>query len=89
MVVEDDGPGVADTDLPHLFEKFYRVRRPGESSRRGMGIGLTVAQGLTVAMGGEITAARSELGGLAVSIRLAAVSMPPGEETLVPSGAVT
>ena len=68
LSVEDDGPGVADADLPQLFEKFYRGRGP---ARGGAGIGLTVARGLISAMGGEMTRpSRSSLGGLAVRIRL-------------------
>ena len=77
LVVEDDGPGVPDSEMGHLFEKFYRVRRPGEGSRHGMGIGLTVAQGLTRAMGGELVAEHSPLGGLAMRVRLSATSLPP------------
>ena len=90
ITVEDDGPGVPDADLGHLFEKFYRVRRPGEGARHGMGIGLTVAQGLTRAMDGEIEAGRSTLGGLAFRIRLPAVGLPSEAEVTGrggPSGA--
>lgn len=79
ITVEDDGPGVPEADRARLFEKFYRVRRPGEGSRRGMGIGLTVAQGLARAMGGEIVAARSELGGLAMTVRVPAAPRPVDE----------
>jgi two-component system, OmpR family, sensor histidine kinase KdpD len=74
LVVEDDGPGVPDTALPHLFDKFFRVDRAGGSARRGMGVGLTVVQGLARAMGGDVTARRSELGGLAVTVRLPAAT---------------
>ena len=77
VVVEDDGPGVPDADIGRLFDKFYRVRRPREGSRPGMGIGLTVSQGLARAMRGEVTADRSELGGLAFRVRLPAVRLPP------------
>ncbi|HTC85255.1 MAG TPA: DUF4118 domain-containing protein [Candidatus Acidoferrum sp.] len=87
LAVEDDGAGVGAADEPHLFEKFYRVPRPGESSRHGMGIGLTVAQGLTQAMGGQIAAGRSDLGGLAVRIRLPAVELPPESGRPVDDGA--
>ncbi|HEX7473841.1 MAG TPA: DUF4118 domain-containing protein [Candidatus Limnocylindrales bacterium] len=77
VLVEDDGPGVPEADIGHLFDKFYRVRRPGQGSRPGMGIGLTVAQGLTRAMHGDVTAERSDLGGLAFRIRLPAIHLPP------------
>lgn len=76
VTVEDDGPGVPGAEIGRLFDKFYRVRRPGESSRPGMGIGLTVAQGLTRAMHGEVLGSASELGGLAFRVRLPAVHLP-------------
>lgn len=77
ITVEDDGAGVPDADLRHLFEKFYRVSRRGEGSRRGMGIGLTVANGLAQAMGGTLEAGRSPLGGLALRLCLRSVPIPP------------
>jgi signal transduction histidine kinase len=61
--------------MPRLFEKFYRVPRKGEGSRRGTGIGLAVVQGLVESMDGDVTARRSDLGGLAVDITLP--SVPP------------
>jgi two-component system sensor histidine kinase KdpD len=74
--VEDDGPGVPKSALPHLFEKFYQAGPAGEGKRRGMGIGMTVVEGLTRAMGGEVAACRSELGGLRVDVRLRPAPMP-------------
>ena len=74
--VEDDGPGVPKAALPHLFEKFYQAGPPGESKRRGMGIGMTVVEGLTRAMGGVVAASRGELGGLRVDVVLTPASIP-------------
>jgi two-component system sensor histidine kinase KdpD len=74
--VEDDGSGVPDSALPHLFEKFYQAGPPGEDKRRGMGIGMTVVAGLTRAMNGEVQACRGELGGLRVDVRLRAAVVP-------------
>ncbi len=74
--VEDDGRGVPKAALPHLFEKFYQAGAPGEAQRRGMGIGLTVVEGLTRAMRGEVEACRSELGGLRVDVRLRPAVVP-------------
>ena len=82
--VEDDGPGVPKAALPHLFEKFYQVGPPGEGRRRGMGIGMTVVEGLTRAMGGEVEAGRSELGGLRVEVRLRPAYVP--DESAEPAG---
>ena len=55
VTIEDGGPGVPPEALPRLFEKFYRVPRKGEGSRRGTGIGLAVVRGLVEAMGGRVT----------------------------------
>jgi two-component system sensor histidine kinase KdpD len=77
--VEDDGPGVPKSALPHLFEKFYQAGPPGEGKRRGMGIGMTVVEGLTRAMGGEVEAGRSDLGGLRVDVRLRPAPIPERE----------
>ena len=66
VTIEDGGPGVPAESLPRLFEKFYRVPRKGEGSRRGTGIGLAVVRGLIEAMGGQVVARPSSLGGLAV-----------------------
>jgi len=74
--VEDDGSGVPDAALPHLFEKFYQAGPAGEDKRRGMGIGMTVVAGLTQAMRGSVEASRSELGGLRVDVRLRPAVVP-------------
>jgi two-component system, OmpR family, sensor histidine kinase KdpD len=66
VTIEDGGPGVPAEHLPRLFEKFYRIPRKGEGSRRGTGIGLAVVRGLIEAMGGQVVARPSALGGLAV-----------------------
>jgi len=83
--VEDDGPGVSEAALPHLFEKFYQAGPPGEGKRRGMGIGMTVVAGLTRAMRGEVEAGCSELGGLRVDVRLQPAPIP---RDVAESGAV-
>jgi signal transduction histidine kinase len=56
--VEDDGEGIADEDLPHIFEPFYRG---GDRSRSrhdggGTGLGLTLVQATIKAHGGRIEA---------------------------------
>ncbi|RIL05930.1 MAG: PAS domain-containing sensor histidine kinase [Proteobacteria bacterium] len=47
--VEDDGPGIAEADRPHVFEKFYRGSAGG-----GAGLGLAIARDIVRAHGGEM-----------------------------------
>lgn len=56
FVVEDNGVGIPPADLPHVFERFYRVDKSRSSSGGGSGIGLAVAKALTEQMGGSIQA---------------------------------
>jgi two-component system sensor histidine kinase KdpD len=77
LTIEDGGPGVEVAAIATLFDRFQRVPRPGEGSRRGLGIGLSVVRGLVEAMGGRATAAPSPLGGLAVTVSLQAAPETP------------
>ncbi len=78
LAVEDGGPGVPVEMLDRLFDKFLRVERRGDGARRGLGIGLSVVRGLVEAMGGDVTATGSALGGLAVRLTLPAGLPPDG-----------
>ena len=78
--VEDGGPGVLPEAMPHLFEKFYRGPARRGSARQGTGLGLAVVKGMAEAMGGSVEATRSELGGLAVDLRLPVAAPPLDEE---------
>lgn len=54
--VQDTGIGIDATDLPYIFERFYRADRSRSRKSGGSGIGLTIARRLAWAMGGGITA---------------------------------
>jgi two-component system sensor histidine kinase KdpD len=82
LTVEDGGQGVPDHAMPRIFEKFYRVPGVAGGSRSGTGIGLAVVRGLVEAMGGDVSARRGELGGLAIDIDLPVADIaaePAGE----------
>ncbi len=55
LYVEDDGRGINPHDLDRIFEKFYQSSSDG-GRRGGIGLGLSISQGLTRAMGGELRA---------------------------------
>ena len=60
LVAADDGVGVAEDDLPRLFERFYRADRARAS--RGTGLGLAIVKHIANSAGGTVEA-KSELGG--------------------------
>jgi len=63
VAVADTGEGLAEADLPRVFERFYRVRgRTNPAIDSGTGIGLTISRGIMGAHGGELSAASGGLG---------------------------
>jgi PAS domain S-box-containing protein len=65
VTVEDQAGGIAEEDLPHLFERFYS---PTKDSSGGFGLGLPICKELVERMGGEISV-RSE-NGVGTSVRI-------------------
>lgn len=69
--VTDTGPGIAEDDLPHVFERFWRSGErdaPSEVEPSGVGIGLALAKSLVTAQGGQIRAGNAPNGGAAFDI---------------------
>lgn len=54
--IADTGDGIPASDLPHLFERFYRVEKSRSRESGGSGLGLAISRGLVVAMNGSIWA---------------------------------
>jgi signal transduction histidine kinase len=55
LEIEDSGVGIPAADLPHVFERFYRVDKSRSAGGGGLGIGLAVARSLVEQMGGSMT----------------------------------
>ncbi|MEI2691754.1 MAG: ATP-binding protein [Anaerolineae bacterium] len=56
VAITDNGIGIARGDLPHVFERFYRVDKSRSRAGGGSGIGLTISKHLVEAHGGRIWA---------------------------------
>jgi signal transduction histidine kinase len=55
--VADDGPGIPESDIPNLFEPFFRVDRSRSKKSGGYGLGLSICKRIVEAHGGRIEAA--------------------------------
>ncbi|HEX6762209.1 MAG TPA: HAMP domain-containing sensor histidine kinase [Gaiellaceae bacterium] len=55
LLVVDTGPGIAEEDLPHVFERFYLYDKIGKDRPVGSGLGLAIVRQLVVAMGGTVS----------------------------------
>jgi signal transduction histidine kinase len=78
--VSDNGSGIAPQDLPHIFDRFYRVEPSrSRSMLGGSGLGLSIARWIAISHGGRIEVA-SELGkGTTISVWLPL--SPPASES--------
>ena len=54
LVVEDTGVGIPSENLPHIFDRFYRVRNPETNKIQGLGLGLSFVSWIVSAHGGKI-----------------------------------
>ncbi|MFH8290850.1 sensor histidine kinase [Streptomyces sp. NPDC018059] len=61
LTVRDHGPGIAEEDLPHVFDRFYRAEKA--RALPGSGLGLAMARQIAHAHGAELTAERAPGGG--------------------------
>ena len=55
IAFQDFGYGIAETDLPFIFERFYRADQSRNRTTGGAGIGLTISQAIVKGHGGKIT----------------------------------
>lgn len=74
ITVNDNGPGVAEGDLPFIFDRFWRKDKSRARASGGTGLGLAIAKQLIEAQGGTITANNLPEGGLQIEIRIGKTS---------------
>ncbi len=75
--VADRGPGLPEEERQRVFEKFYRVRRPGVKAPTGTGLGLSICQAIVEAHGGRIWAENRPEGGACFRFALPIEGEPP------------
>jgi two-component system sensor histidine kinase KdpD len=76
LSVADQGPGIPPEERGRVFDKFYRIARPGERLP-GTGLGLAISKGLVEAHGGSIRAEEAHGGGARFVVTLPAPAPPP------------
>lgn len=79
VAVRDTGPGIPAADLPHIFERFYRVEKGRARGSGGTGLGLSIVKHIAQLHGGRVWA-ESEMGkGTAIVVRLPRASAATSE----------
>ncbi len=60
LVVSDNGPGIPKENLPHIFDRFYRVDKARSREKGGTGLGLSIVHQLVLLHGGAISVESEE-----------------------------
>jgi two-component system, OmpR family, sensor histidine kinase MprB len=77
--VRDHGGGIAATDLPHVFERFYRA--PAARRLPGSGLGLAIVRQVAELHGGAVTVENAVDGGAVFEMRIPTAATPPVRPT--------
>jgi signal transduction histidine kinase len=88
VCVRDEGAGIDPSFLPHLFDRFTQADSSTARARGGLGLGLYIAQRLTILHGGTLQAQSDGVGrGASFMLRLPAVRQSPGAPPVEGRGA--
>ena len=77
LTVDDEGPGISERDLPHVFERFYRAEE--SRSMPGSGLGLSIVRQVVERHAGTVEVERRPSGGTRFTVRLPGTPVPEDE----------
>jgi two-component system sensor histidine kinase MprB len=78
LLVTDQGPGISEEDLPHVFDRFYRSRE--SRTMPGSGLGLSIVASVAERHGGGVQAGNTPEGGAALWFHVPGSPGQPGSE---------
>jgi two-component system, OmpR family, sensor kinase len=78
LEVRDSGPGIPAADLPHIFDRFYRVDKARSRRIGGAGLGLSIVRGIAVSHGGGVEVESAPGAGTTFRVRLPRGAVQPG-----------
>ncbi len=70
IIIDDDGPGIPEDRYEDAFTPFGRLDEGRNQNTTGVGLGLAIARDIVRGHGGDVTLARSPLGGLRAVVRV-------------------
>jgi two-component system osmolarity sensor histidine kinase EnvZ len=70
IIIDDDGPGIAEHERENVFKPFYKIDKSRGDSKSSVGLGLSIALDTIKSHGGNIILEKSPLDGLRVKISL-------------------
>ena len=70
FIVEDNGIGISEADIHHIFNRFYQVDKSRSGLYRGSGLGLNISKKIAEAHGGDITVKQNENKGVTFVVAL-------------------
>ncbi len=70
IVMDDEGPGIAEADMERVFEPFVRLETSRSLETGGVGLGMAIARSIVRQHGGDITLTNREEGGLRTTVLL-------------------
>src|SRR5690606_34408936 len=76
LEVSDSGAGIPESQLPHVFRKFYQADNQGAAAIKGTGLGLAIAREIVEAHGGEIFVESTRGIGTVFTLLLPAEAVP-------------